>query len=111
MAENVRRIAASSGLTRELASINALRIRFFAYCQSCITPFRRSVGVARREREYARRTPRPGTQLQKKSHRILWLKLNFRSIVGTRDFVTWNNVRAKLILRANLVSSTLCQFK
>lgn len=50
MAENVRRIAATSGLTRELASINAFRIRFFAYCQSCVTPFRRSVGVARRER-------------------------------------------------------------
>jgi len=29
MAENVRRIATTSGLTRELASINGLRIRFF----------------------------------------------------------------------------------
>lgn len=50
MAENVRRIAATAGLTRELASINAFRIRFFAYCQACITPFRRSAGAARRER-------------------------------------------------------------
>lgn len=35
MAENVRRIAATTELMRELARINALRIRFFAYCQTC----------------------------------------------------------------------------
>lgn len=50
MAENVRRIAAITELTRELASINALRIKFFVYRQARVTPFRRSVGIARRER-------------------------------------------------------------
>lgn len=58
MAENVRRIAATAGLTRELASINALGIRFFAYCQARVALFRCSESrchQTRALREYARR--------------------------------------------------------
>lgn len=107
MAENVRRIAATAGLTHELASINALRIRFFAYCQVCITPFRRSVGAARRERYVNMQDGHVRIRSCRKKSAVLWSKLNFRGIVGARDFVMWNNVRDKLISHANLVSSTM----